>query len=212
MTFSKKEKFISAYMFIIYVVGIVGIALPLHQDFVRLTPLNFVVSLLLVFYNQVKWQKILVFALIYVYLLGFFAEMLGINGGWLFGDFYHYGAAMGWQIGKTPLTAGLLWVIVTIGTAALINIFWVEKNIFWRSFLGAMLLVLLDLMIEPVAQKLNFWQWQNNHIPLQNYAGWFLIGFLALSGFNYLVPKFKNNMAIVLLFMQFLFFGIFNIL
>ena len=36
-------------------------------------------------------------------------------------------------------------------------------------------MVLLDIMIEPVAIELDFWQWEGGNIPLQNYLMWFIV-------------------------------------
>jgi uncharacterized membrane protein len=206
---SRKEIYYTLFLLIIYAVGIVGIALPLHPDFVKLTPLNLCVSLLVVFFYQEKWTKNLVFALLLSYFIGWSAEAIGIKYGQLFGDFYHYGDAMGWQVLQTPLTAGLLWVIVSSGTAALCNYAFKEKSWFWKSSFGALILVSLDILIEPVAAKLDFWQWRNQIIPLQNYVGWFVVGFTQLLVYQIFAPNFKNKIAVVLLIIQFIFFGIF---
>ena len=210
--FSRKEIYHILFLCIIYAVGIVGIALPLHPDFVRLTPLNLCVSLFVVFLAQKNWDRSLVLVFSVSYLIGWVAEAIGVNYGRLFGDFYHYGDAMGWQIAKTPLTAGLLWVIVSSGAAALSNYAFEEKIWFQKSAFGAFLLVSLDILIEPVATKLDFWQWQSPIIPLQNYVGWFAISFLQLLVYHLFIPKFKNKIAVVLFLLQFLFFGVFNFL
>lgn len=210
--FSRKEIYYTLFLCIIYAVGIVGIALPLHPEFVRLTPLNLSVSLLVVFLFQKNWDKKLIFVFVASYFIGWLAEAIGVNYGRLFGDFYHYGDAMGWQIFKTPLTAGLLWIIVSSGAAALCNYAFEEKAWFQKSVFGATLLVSLDILIEPVAAKLNFWQWQNHTIPFQNYIGWFAIGFVQLLVYQLFTPKFQNRIAIVLFLLQFVFFGIFNFL
>jgi bisanhydrobacterioruberin hydratase len=212
LDFSKKEKFITLYLFVIYFVGIIGIAIPLHPDFVYLTPLNFGVSLLLVAFGQKKWSKRLIISVLSIYFLGWLAEVIGVNGGWLFGDYYTYGAAMGWQIFNTPFTAGILWVIVITGMAALENIFFAEKNILVKSFFGAIGLVGLDFLIEPVAVKLNFWRWAQGSVPIQNYVSWLMISFLLLGFFHYFIPKFQNKIAIVLLVLQIIFFSVFNII
>ncbi len=210
--FSRKEIYYTLFLLIIYAVGIVGISLPLHSDFVRLTPLNLCVSLLVVLLYQEKWSKNLVFALLLSYFIGWSAEAIGIKYGQLFGDFYHYGDAMGWQVLQTPLTAGLLWVIVSSGSTALCNFIFKEKSWFLKSVFGALVLVILDILIEPVAAKLDFWQWQNHIVPFQNYVGWFIVGFVQLLVYQLFIPNLKNKIAVVLLFIQFIFFGIFCIL
>jgi bisanhydrobacterioruberin hydratase len=208
-TWSKKEKWSAIYLSIIYLVGIAGIALPLHSDFIRLTPLNFVVSLLIVFFNQKNWNTTLITIIIANYGIGFLAEVIGVNGGCLFGDFYSYGAAMGFQVFKTPLTAGLLWVVVAMGVASLLNGAFVETSWFKKSVIGAAILVSLDVIIEPVATKLYFWEWQHQVVPLQNYYGWYIIALLILTLYNFFQPNFSNKIAVVLLIWQFIFFGFF---
>jgi putative membrane protein len=64
------------------------------------------------------------------------------------------------------------------------------------------------MLIEPVAIRLNFWQWQNNVIPKQNYFGWYIIGFLQLAVFTYFLPNVKNKIGVVMLLIQFLFFAL----
>ena len=208
---SRKEIYYTLFLCIIYFVGIVGIAVPLHPEFVRLTPLNLCVSLAVVFLYEKNWDKKLIFVFGTTYFIGWLAEAIGVNYGQLFGDFYYYGDAMGWQIFKTPLTAGLLWLIVTSGVAALSNYGFEEKAWFQKSIFGALVLVSLDILIEPVAAKLDFWQWRNQVIPFQNYVGWFVIGFIELLVYQLFIPNFKNKIAIVLLLLQFLFFGVFNL-
>mgnify|MGYP002023459231 FL=1 len=36
-------------------------------------------------------------------------------------------------------------------------------------------MTLLDVLIEPVAIKVNFWTWENPEVPLTNYIAWFVI-------------------------------------
>jgi bisanhydrobacterioruberin hydratase len=209
---SKKEKWMGVWLCIIYLVGIVGIALPLHRDFVRLTPLNLCVSLLIVLLCQKEWSWKLIILLGINYFIGFFAEVYGVNKGILFGGFYKYGDAMGWQLFQTPLTAGFLWVIVATGVVALLNRSFEASSWLIKSFFGAFILVSLDVLIEPVAIKLDFWRWQEGIVPFQNYVGWYGVGFLILALYFYFLPKYENRLATLLLFLQFVFFGVFNVL
>jgi uncharacterized membrane protein len=43
--------------------------------------------------------------------------------------------------------------------------------------MAALLMVALDVLIEPVAVALDFWQWENAVIPIQNFVMWFANGF-----------------------------------
>jgi bisanhydrobacterioruberin hydratase len=101
--------------------------------------------------------------------------------------------------------------IVTYGVGILMNQLARAWHFLAKAALGAVLLVWLDTWIEPIAMKLDFWQWENNIIPLQNYIGWYVIGFIELAVFHYFLPFVKNSIGIVLLLLQFLFFMLLNI-
>ncbi|MBK9792799.1 MAG: carotenoid biosynthesis protein [Sphingobacteriales bacterium] len=73
-------------------------------------------------------------------------------------------------------------------------------------------MTLLDVFIEPVAIRLDFWQWQNNVIPFQNYVAWYLISFLLFLFFRRVNGAIQNRIAIIVLAIQFLFFAILNLL
>jgi len=44
------------------------------------------------------------------------------------------------------------------------------KNTLARILVGAINLVLLDLLIEPLAIRFDYWQWQANSVPFFNYV------------------------------------------
>ncbi len=209
MDFTKREYLISFLLLVIYIVGVLGISLPIHPDFVRLTPLNLLVSTALMLWNHPTWTVREWSIFVFIFLFGFFAEAHGTNYGLIFGN-YQYGEVMGWKIWKTPIAAGLLWLIVTYGVGCLMNIAFPFLDFLMKSLLGALILVSLDMLIEPVAISLDFWQWENNSIPTQNYLGWYAIGFAQLAVFHYFLPEVKNKIGVVLLVIQFLFFAVLN--
>ena len=72
---------------------------------------------------------------------------------------------------------------------------------------GATLAVLFDWLIEPVAVKLGYWQWNGDgSIPLYNYICWVTISVLLLGIFHYLKFNKRNKFAINLLLIQMMFF------
>jgi putative membrane protein len=73
-------------------------------------------------------------------------------------------------------------------------------------------MIALDFLIEPIAMKLDFWQWKNNAVPLQNYIAWFVSSFILFFIFRTLNGRIENKFAKVILLIQFLFFGILNLL
>lgn len=206
MTLSKPNLAI-IYLSIIYLVGIVGILLPIHPEFIRLTPLNLLVSLGTVLLFHPQWSRSTGIALSALFVLGFFAEVFGVNTGLLFGT-YRYEDVLGWKIWGTPLMLGVNWMLLGYCSGVTVNQFLPNLRWWQKGPIAAGLMVFLDLFIEPVAIEYNFWEWPGNVVPLQNYLGWYLVSLPLLSLFAYLQGQIRNKVAIALLLMQLIFFAI----
>ena len=191
-----------------YISGIVGI-LTKNQtiDFLSLTPLNLLVNATLLLLNHQKGtnKQWLVFLIIAV--IGYFIEVIGVTTGVIFGD-YFYKTTLGWKLFETPLIIGVNWMLLTYGVVYTIGV--KIKNTIGIALASAFVLVALDILIEPVAIKYDFWTWKQAIVPFKNYIAWFVISFILC----YIVARYKsvskNNFAPYLLVMQFIFFGIFN--
>jgi putative membrane protein len=85
------------------------------------------------------------------------------------------------------------------------------KSMLVRIITGAIILVMLDILIEPVATHFDYWHWAGNSIPLKNYTCWFLLSAMLLFIFEKFKFKTQNIVACVLLVMQFVFFGLLGI-
>lgn len=196
---------------ILYLVGIVGVTLPIHPDFVMLTPLNLLTSLviMLIFHNN--WNRSIIIFLCTSYLVGFGAELFGIQTGLLFGD-YQYGQVLGLKIWGTPLMIGVNWMILAYASGVIANTLLSAWHWLPRAVFAALLMVGLDVLIEPVAMRLGFWSWAGNTVPLQNYIGWFLVALPLLCIFTITQKTVRNKVAIALFILQFIFFLSLNIL
>lgn len=200
-----------------YIVGTLALWFQVHPDFILLTPLNLLLSVMIVWYNHPKWSKSLVFVLLGCYLVGFLVEMLGTQTGLLFGA-YTYGQTLGPKIGETPLFMGVNWAMLIYLVAAISNHYIPNYNRTVKAALGASLMTFLDLFIEPVAIKLDFWTWTDqgiNHFlvaPAQNYLVWWLLSFILIYLFHTLVKTFQNKVAEALYWILFMFFLIINLL
>ena len=80
------------------------------------------------------------------------------------------------------------------------------KNIYVRLIIGALALVMLDIIIEPVAIHFDYWHWAGNTIPVKNYICWFLLSAAMLFIFELFKFKQQSKVAPALLAMQFIFF------
>ena len=198
-------------LIILYIVGLIGVTLPLHKDFMLLTPLNLLTTFVIAVYADKHKNAGLYLVLAFCYLFGFFLELAGVQSGLIFGQ-YTYGATLGPKIWGTPLIIGINWAMLVYASVSISNSSFTEFPIIVKAAVGATLMVLLDIFIEPVAVKFDFWSWASAPMnklivaPLENYIVWWLAAFLL----NYLVqtimPAIKNRAIEVLFYLQLLFF------
>lgn len=104
-------------------------------------------------------------------------EIVGANTGIPFGD-YSYGKTLGAGIFGVPLIIGLNWVLVILGFTI------VGQKLSSRPILAALIAgigaLLFDLLLEPLAMHpvMDYWSWNGDSVPFQNYLTWFATGFL----------------------------------
>ncbi|MFW6369628.1 MAG: carotenoid biosynthesis protein [Bacteroidota bacterium] len=99
-------------------------------------------------------------------------EIVGVDTGLVFGQ-YEYGNTMRIQVFHVPLIIGINWAVLILATHSLSLTI---TRIRWlRPMLAALYIVIFDIFMEPVAQKLDYWQWEDQQIPLQNYLAWAVI-------------------------------------
>jgi putative membrane protein len=102
----------------------------------------------------------------------FLLEFIGVKTGLVFGN-YHYGSTMFLQLGKVPVVIAFNWIILILATFSLS--LKITGNRWHAPIAGSLMIVVFDYIMEPVAMHLDYWQWDGNIIPFQNYAAWFLI-------------------------------------
>lgn len=192
-----------------YFFGIVGILSEQREWFIEKTAFNLSLSFIVLLIYQKKYDWSLLWAFAFCYLIGYLAEYLGVNFGLIFGE-YEYPDTLGPQLGGVPLIIGINWFLITFCVGSVI--FPLKMFVLWKILLATLVTVLVDVMIEPVAMELNFWNWENGLIPVQNYLGWALISFLIFSFFSIVKLPLENKMAKILLFWQIVFFAVLNLL
>ncbi len=199
------KRYVIAFFVIFYVVGIIGMTLPVSQPlFIKLVPVALLLSLVaILLFHQPAFDNraILVFAIIAV--SGFFIEVIGVNTGLIFGR-YEYGNALGIKIIDTPLLIGLNWLMLMYTGHSFTEKIKLSE---WLSILiVSMLILLYDLVLEKIAPAIDMWQWENGIVPLQNYIAWFLITFLFQLLLKVTRVKTTNSMAFPIVLMQVAFF------
>ncbi len=142
-----------------------------------------------------------------VFLFGFLIEVLGVSTGLVFGC-YSYGESLGWKLQGVPLIIGINWFILSLSARGLVLGF--TKSKISLVIIPSILITALDVLIEPVAVKLDFWSWEGDHIPFQNYFMWLVSGVLIQICYNALNIRPKTFISTAVFLIQAAFFIFLN--
>jgi bisanhydrobacterioruberin hydratase len=218
-TFQKRKERIQSFSVFIavlfHVSGVIGMHTNAKTWFIQMTPFTLILmGLLLTLNDRSEPQKFIKIFLL-AFTTGYIAEFIGVNSGYLFGN-YAYGQALGIKSGGVPLMIGFLWFMTIFGIGNLVLFI---RN--WYSFFvppssgstfilanfAALLTTLFDIVLEPAAISLGYWTWDNGTIPLYNYISWYLVSaFIYLFYFKWYANCDPHKFAIILILVQLFFF------
>jgi putative membrane protein len=193
-------------VWLFHVSGIIGILMGAEDWFVQLTPLNLTICFAVILFNIQSMKPRDILVLMIPFFIGFFAEFSGVNYGLIFGD-YRYGNNLGYQLYGVPIIIGINWVVLVYATSGISK--QISNNRILSSFLASLLMVFLDFFMEKSAPYFDFWRFENNEVPLQNYVGWFGVSFLCHLIFQPLFQKENRPLSWNLYLVFLLFFVIF---
>jgi bisanhydrobacterioruberin hydratase len=113
-------------------------------------------------------------------VFGYAIETVGVVMGFPYGPFY-YGDALGGKLfGLVPFLLPVSYAPLVLGAVAAS---WGSGSRALQVLRSALLLTLMDGVLDPGAASLGFWVWPEGGfyygVPLSNYAGWLLSGALA---------------------------------
>ena len=196
-----------AFLYIIFFVGIIGhLYDPLRNLMLLLTPATLLLTgLIVLFYSYKSSSNNFLLWTAFTYIITFILEVIGVKTGLIFGDYY-YGSTLGIKLFDVPLIIGFNWVFVILGSISISRL--LTNNIFLSSVISALIAFIFDLILEPIAIKLDYWSWSEGIIPIQNYLAWFVIALISALGFNYLKVKVNSKISLHYLLVQFVFFVI----
>jgi putative membrane protein len=195
-------------VWLFHVSAIIGIKLQYADFFLPLTPLNLLLCFGLILWNIPNLNAKDMLLLLVPFAFGMVAEWLGVNYGLIFGD-YSYGNNLGPKIWGVPWMIGINWAILVFLSASIAQRF--TKNLWIGAAIGAALMVTLDFIIEIVAPYFDFWEFECNIVPLQNYIGWFVVSFLAHLIYQKFFHKHQFALGIWMYLAFVVFFGVFAI-
>ena len=202
------DKYLIAILIIFHLVGLVGLLLP---DFKNLILSLSFLNLLLAFFVLLLAEKenigLLIRFLFLAFVIGFGAELIGVHTGLLFGN-YSYGESLGPKLWDVSIVIGINWGVLTVTAASVTYRMNLPTSI--KLLINALILVVFDFVMEPVAMKNDFWSWENNTIPFYNYVCWFFVALILQLIYTIIRKPYSNKVFNALFFIQFIFFIILN--
>ena len=192
------------FLWLINISGFFGITSDQNEFFLSTTPYVLSLTLLLLILNHDLSDKKSKTGLILIFLFGLIVEILGVNYGLFFGE-YSYGANLGPKIYEVPYVIGFNWVLLIIATGSVSDKLIKGKEIY-KILFASFLMVLIDLLIEKSAPKLDFWEFVISPVPFSNYLWWFIFSLCFQYIFFKTVKTKEYNLSSNILVIQFLFF------
>jgi putative membrane protein len=188
--------------------AMVGISLGYTDWFLSKTPMNMLIlcGVLFVLY-PVASPKYVAYSLL-VFVVSILVEMHGVHYGILFGP-YHYLHFLGPKIYGVPWIIGVNWTILVLSTGALATQYLSAVPL--RILVGAIAMVLMDAIIEPLAPQFNFWVFEAGMPNWVNYAGWFGTALFFHAVYQFLNLKGQVRASAHILLAQAVFFIYFNL-
>ncbi len=219
----RKQAYVFAAIAVISAIAaffMVNVELPPGSHYV--SAFNVLLFALPTFWAATYWlgtrAAIGLFALLGLYALA--VETAAITTGFPYGHFA-YSEHLGFKLfGYVPWTVAFAWTPLAIGAWAAAAQF--TSNVPLRIGAGTLVLTAFDLVLDPGAVYLNFWQYPDGGVfygvPMSNFAGWLLTGAIGLAiieAFRYVVlpllpvpvQLMSSAVAIVLFWTMIAFFG-----
>ena len=216
-----KFEIATAIAVLFHSIGLAGLLFFDASFFLAATPFNLLLSFALLIWTQTEKNIYFFLFLAACLIVGIVVEVIGVNTGFLFGD-YAYGNVLGPKVNNVPVLIGVNWFLIIYCCGISIHTLLMKainriaadtgKTPMAMKALsiiidGATLAVFFDWLMEPVAVKLGYWVWNGDGaIPMFNYICWFVVSLLLLMVFHFAKFNKQNKFAVNLLLIQLMFF------
>ncbi len=181
---STKNLFLTMFMFAFFFSSWLVVNVAIGEAETWVSAIFIVILAVPSYYYIYKWagpKKALVIILIFS-IVPIVVESIGISTGFPYGGF-HYTDRMGFKIfGLVPWSVAFAFAPLVLGSLTIASRL---RKAYVVLPLGALILVIVDLVLDPAAVVLNIWEWDvpgpYYGIPIINYTGWFLTAFISTS-------------------------------
>lgn len=174
------ERYSVLFIVVMYIISIILHIIPVIQPLIlKLTELYlFLITILIFAFGLLNNHRNLItftFWSLLVFLSIYLIEVITINTGFIFGAL-SYGETLPTKIANVPLIIPLYWTMTILASYGFFSR--IIENRYLRAVISSAIFVLLDIIIEPVAMKLGYWQWDLHKIPFTNYISWYLLSLI----------------------------------
>lgn len=201
------ERAILLFLILMYTSGAIGMWIN-PQAFIPYTPV-----VMLIFAGYFSYVHRFESAGFFITLIGigvlsFAIEAIGVNTGYVFGN-YHYGTAFGTAFLGVPLAIGLNWIVVLTACWGVFSFY--KLPLMVHCALSATLCTFIDMLMEPLAPQFNWWFFSEGFAGPYNYLSWFLWSFILGYVFKTALFQVKFRAAGHWLLLNIIYFLILNI-
>jgi len=196
------KSYLLYFLILVYFSGSIGFIVnpPFFSPF---TPYTLLLTCSVFLIHNPLADKKFLFAFFSIAFLGFIIEVIGVKTGLVFGK-YSYGDGLGFKLLDVPLIISINWaMLIFAGIRIVSSIFTYKIKIL---IVAALLVTVVDLLIEQVAPKLDFWQFDGGLPGLHNYLGWIGVAFFTSYFFYPTIIKGNRSVSLIILILQIIFF------
>lgn len=198
----KYQSYLLYFLILVYVSGSIGFVVN-PTFFSPFTPYTLLLTCFVFLIHSPLTDKKFLIAFFSIAFLGFIIEVIGVKTGLVFGK-YSYGEGLGLKLLDVPLIISINWaMLICAGIRIVSGIF---ANKIASLVVAALLVTFIDLLIEQVAPKLDFWQFEGGLPGLHNYLGWIGVAFFTSYFFYPTIIKGNRSVSLILLILQIIFF------
>jgi putative membrane protein len=190
------------FLILVYISGSIGFVVN-PSFFSPFTPYTLLLTCFVFLIHRPLADKKFIIAFFSIAFLGFIIEVVGVKTGLIFGK-YSYGNGLGYKFLNVPLVISINWaMLICAGIIVVSRIF---TNKITVLVVAALLVTGIDVLIEQVAPKLDFWQFEGGLPDLQNYLSWVGVAFFTSYFFYPTIINGNRTVSLIILILQIIFF------
>ncbi len=199
----------SAALILSTALGFAGLAYEKSTGlFIAMSPFHLLFSAMILFWFQSKFKRPFwnfsvssYFIITFILLLNYFTAfpMGAID----------YLPSLGLSVFSVPLVLPLLWLMIFYSAGIISARLPLPKIL--KAAAASVLILLMDLALEPAAEALDWWKWEQNQNLLPVYLTWLLLAFFLMLFFQLSHFRKSNKVAPLLFIIYLIFFTLINL-